>query len=503
MLKNVGSNWLLTLTRIGVAFVLMPFTIRMLGDDQYGAWILITSITSYLSMLALGVPMATVRFVSKYAATGDQEELNRTIGSCVGLYGLIGIASLIIGSLLFFVVRAVGNVPPELDGPVNAAFFLTVVFIAASFLGQLPYGIMNGHQEFVLRNKIETLGLMVRLGLTYLFLTLQASLVWLAVVQLCTFACEFSVAMVMVHRRYPQVRIRLRDFDWGMVRQIFSFSVFVLLLQLGAQLAFHTDSIVISAFLSLGAIPYFSVSSSLAIYMIQFVMAIATVVMPLAAELEAKGRFQEMQDVILKWSKITLSLTLMAGLFLIVLGPRFIAWWIEPGFEAPAGSVLRILVVANLFYLPARGVMLPFLMGIGRPGRATVAYLVASVLNLGLSITLVGPLGLNGVALGTAIPNVLFSAYVVWQGCRITGISLRHYTAYVVGRATLGALPVLAFLWWLRYGRDVHGFGQLFAAGSATVLLFSVIWLLFVYRKDRYVDLSVWRSQVPFLKKAA
>lgn len=503
MFKNVGSNWLLHLTGIGAAFLLMPFTIRMLGDGQYGVWLLLTSITSYLYMLALGVPMATVRFVSKYASVGDQENLDRTIGSCVGMYGLIGIVALIVGGALFFVFRAAYDIPPELSSRVNVAYGLTVVFIAVQFVGQLPYGIMNGHQEFVLRNKIQTLGIVVRLGLTYLLLTLEASLVWLAVVQLCTFTCEFSVAMVMVRRRYPNVHIRLRNFDRGMVRQILSFSLFVLLLQLGAQVAFRTDSLVIGAVLPLSSIPHFSVPSSLALYVIQFVIAIAAVVMAKASELEAKGRLEDLREMVLKWSKLTLSFTLVASLFLIILGPRFIAWWIDPAYEKPAGAVLQILMISNLVYLPARGVALPLLMGMGKPGRATLAYLAASILNLGMSVALVRPFGLNGVALGTAVPNVAFAVYVVWLGCRTLEIPIGHYVEYVVGRTVVGALPVAALLVWLRFFQDVRGFMELFLAGSATLLISGVISVLFVYRNDRYVDLAAWRSQVPFLKRTA
>src|SRR5437016_2086180 len=79
MLKSVGSNWLLLVFQVAAAFLLTPFVIGKLGNTQYGAWTLIVSITSYLSMLALGIPMTTVRFVAKYSAAGQDEAMNRTI----------------------------------------------------------------------------------------------------------------------------------------------------------------------------------------------------------------------------------------------------------------------------------------------------------------------------------------------------------------------------------------------------------------------------------------
>jgi hypothetical protein len=92
----------------------------------------------------------------------------------------------------------------------------------------------------------------------------------------------------------------------------------------------------------------------------------------MATKLNAEGRRAELTDIFLKWSKISLSLSLAAGLFLIVLGPRFVAWWIGPEFERPSGMVLQILTVSSLVFLPIRGVAQPLMMGLGKPKAVTL-----------------------------------------------------------------------------------------------------------------------------------
>jgi len=152
--------------------------------------------------------------------------------------------------------------------------------------------------------------------------------------------------------------------------------------------------------------------------------------------------------------------------------------------------VLQILMVSGLVFLPVRGVAQPILMGLGKPGLPTVAFLAAGLLNLALSLALVGPFGLSGVALGTAIPNVLFALFVLVLTCRELETSLLAYVRYVVLRAALGALPALALLLWLRLGVGIHTLLDLVAAGLAMVLVFGVTWVLFVYRNDPYLDLA-------------
>ena len=109
-----------------------------------------------------------------------------------------------------------------------------------------------------------------------------------------------------------------------------------------------------------------------------------------------------------------------------------------------------------------------------------------------LSILLVGPLGLAGVALGTAIPNVLLSLLVLMNvACRELGIAPASYLQYVVPRAALGALPILALLLWFKAGlRGQQHCPDSPRRASAMVLLFAMTWVFFVYRDDPYVDLK-------------
>jgi O-antigen/teichoic acid export membrane protein len=497
MLKNVGSTWVVTVVTVLAMYLLTPFTFHKLGDDGYGTWNLINSITGYLGLLVIGVPMASVRFFAQHVATGDTRKLNEAIGSCAALYLTLGAMALIAGIGMYAFFSFGYQIPSTLQHDARWAFGVMVIFVAVGFIGLLPNGILSAHDDFVPRNVVRLAGVVLRLGLTIGLLALQASLTMLALVQMACLAFDFLLCWLLVRRRYPHTRMRLADFDWKMARSIFAFSIYVLVLNAGARLAFETDAMVIGHFMDVGSIPYFTVANSFLIYLMEFLLAIAAVVMPVATRLQAQGRQGELRAIFLKWSKIALSVTIIAGLFLIVLGPRFIAWWIEPSFEQPAGQVLQILMISYLVFLPLRAVALPILMGLGKAGVPTIGFLITGILNLVLSIVLVGPFGLAGVALGTAIPNVLFAGILLVYSCRVLETPIMGYLGYVFPRALLGAIPILALLLWCRNGLEVTGFAALAAAGVGALVVFAVTSVFFVYRNDRYVDL---RGRLPLLR---
>lgn len=502
MLRNIGANWIVTLVTIAVTYWLTPFVLHALGHEGYGTWNLITSITGYLGLLALGVPMASVRYFAEHVAERDQRKLNAAIASCTGLYLTMGAVALVIGLGLFAFFNVTYNIPPAWRSDARTAFLLVILGAAAGFVASLPESIMAAHHDFVVRNFVLSGRLFVRLGLTLVLLSLKASLVFLALVQIACFAFEFSVSWLVIRRRYPGLRMSLADFDWGMVRRIFSFSLYVLLLSVGVRLSFETDSLVIAAFMDVSHIPFYTIANTLVVYLMEFIIAIAAVVMPMATKLKTEGRSADLREIFLKWSKIAMSLTLMVGLFLIVLGPQFIGRWIDPSFEGPAGEVLQILMISGIVFLPVRGVAQPILMGLGKPGIPTFAFLVAGVLNLGLSVLLVGPFGLAGVAVGTAIPNILFAVVVLVLACRELETSLMEYVRYVILRTVLGALPVLTLLLWFRLGLGVHSLPGLVLAGMTMVVLFGLTWIFFVYRNDPYVDLGHGLARVMVWSRA-
>src|SRR5262249_41784792 len=155
MLKSVASNWVVTAATVAVTYFLTPFVIRTLGAEAYGTWAMITALTGYLGLLALGVPMATVRYLAQHVAEGDVRRTNEVIASCLGLYLLVGVVALVIGIALYGVFTATTHLSPAMARDARVAFGVAVVLASAGFAAVLPEGILQSHDDFVVRNAIR------------------------------------------------------------------------------------------------------------------------------------------------------------------------------------------------------------------------------------------------------------------------------------------------------------------------------------------------------------
>lgn len=505
MLRNIFSNWALALIQLIVLIQLTPVQVRALGAPAQGAWLTIASLTSLLGLLIMGIPMASVRFLAGHVARRETERANQVIATCLGLSLGLGAAALTVGAalsipfnLVYLRSEAWRSLGPEVLGQARIAYWLVVVQVGCGFAGQLPFGILDAHDDFIKRNGVKVAGLLVRVALIVVVLRRHPSLVVLGLVQISVMVTEFLVALWLIRRSLFGIRFGLRGFDRGRLREIFGFSSFVMLLSVGNQLSFQTDQLVINAFSSPENGTFFDIGNKFFPPLSSIVLGIGTVIMPKATKLQATGELDELRRQFLKWSKVASSIALLVGVFLLVLGPEFIAFWMGLGFSRPSGAVARVLMVAYLFFLPVRGVASPVLMGLGKPAAPALSLLAMGLVNLVVSLLLVRPFGIVGVAVGTAVPCVLYAAVVAYLACRELDISLVAYARHVLARPALGSLLPALLVAALKWGAHLFPttaprclmFLRLAAAGSAMVIVFGVVWVFFVYRADPYVDAS-------------
>src|SRR5207248_7959176 len=129
-LKNVVSSWGGLGVNIAVGFFLTPFILHHLGNDAYGLWVLIFSLTGYYGIFDFGIRSSLVRYVSKFQATGDREELAKLINTSFFTYTCIGAILLVPTFLGSFYVQNMFHVPPGFLHDARILFIMVGVSLA-------------------------------------------------------------------------------------------------------------------------------------------------------------------------------------------------------------------------------------------------------------------------------------------------------------------------------------------------------------------------------------
>jgi len=411
MRVNVAASWMAYAMRLLIGFFLMPFVIHVLGDSQYGFWIFINSIAGYAGLMYLGFGATVSRYVAKYQSTSDWKNLNETVSLVTCVYCGMACVALFVTGILIAIAPWLNDWQGHSILEIRLVILLLGLNVAAGLVGSVFGGILIGSRRFDLERLVYFLSDVARLIFLVTLLRQEWGLVIIAAIYLGMTVAENLSYAFFSFKIIPQLSIRLRHLNWKSVQRCFSFSSFAFLNALASQLIYATDTIVIGTFLGATSIVPYYIALRLCQFIKQPVEHISEICMPTAGALQAQSREDSMRTLMVR--AIGVSVLLTTGMFIgcLFFSPLLLNLWMGPGYDQTY-PLLLVLFSAQIVALPV-GVIRAFLFGTGHVRLPAVIYLLEALANLALSIVLCLWLGNFGVALGTAIPILLFELFIL------------------------------------------------------------------------------------------
>jgi len=385
-----------------IGLFLMPFVLNVIGDQQYGLWLFICSIAGYSGLLNLGFAQTISRFVAHHQAKEEAEQINSVV-SVVGLiYLAIGVLVMGVTGVVAFLVPYFASLQGTSVVELRFVVMTLGVNVAINILGSVFGGVIIGLQRMDVERGIRTICGIVRLVLTVALLRVEYALSTLALIFLATTLVENVGYAIIVKRLIPSLKMGWRFCNRATLKACFNFSAFSLLENISVKLVDATDTIVIGAFFGMEAIVPYYVALRLAQFITQPLQLIGAIAMPRGAELAAEDNSHRIGQLLEKGLGIAFVLTASFFIGACYFGDSVLRAWVGRSY-GESHLLLLVLLGAQVVATPIR-VLRGVLFGLGHLRMPGILYVTEAIANLVLSLALVKPLGLLGVALGTAIP---------------------------------------------------------------------------------------------------
>ena len=350
ILRNVGSTWFALGLNVVVGIFLSPFILHRLGDDAFGLWILIFSVTGYYGLFDLGIRSSIVRYVAKFSATEDHAELNRLVNTAMLGYSAIGISALGITLLATYYVHSIfPKIPLDFVPTARWLLFIVGASVSAGFPIGVFSGILEGLQRFYLLNLTSACSTLIRALLIVIALTHGHGLVTLAVITTSLPLLAGLVNAAVVFRLLP-LRFGSQYVSRASFRTIASYSGTTFVIILAGRLRFKTDAVVIGTFVSAAAVTYFTIGSRLVDYASEAVSSLSQLVIPMSSQSQAQGDLDGLRKIFVLGNRACAFIILPIAAILSILGKSVIEAWVGPKYVAASYPVLLILLflVADL-----------------------------------------------------------------------------------------------------------------------------------------------------------
>jgi O-antigen/teichoic acid export membrane protein len=445
---NALTSWAATLTRAAIGVVLVPFLLVKLGTEGYGLVALLGATMASTRLLDLGLRNALGRQLAEQVARNDVEGFNQLASTAFALFLMIG-TLFGAGCLLAAPWLAVAfNIPDALMAEAVFAIrwygaisivlsFLTPVF-SASLASQHRFDVV--HAANMGASILQGLSLLAVLGLT------QAGVYGWIAVMLASEALRLMITSHLAHRVCPTLVIGPGQLRGASLRPLLSLGRWMYALQVTHLLGERADPIVITAFYGPAGVAIYSPALALHGVVRPLVSVLSAQLFPIATDAYVTGSVRDLQEVLIRGTRYTL---LMGIPFCVVLGvfaTPIMQVWLEDSLGADYRIAANVLVGWAIVDLltSAGGAQYPLLLGMNRLRFLVLLGVPAGVINVLLSIWLVGytSWGIVGVIVATAAVSAVFRPIATAYAARCCALPLHRYFA----EAYLRPLLVLAML---------------------------------------------------------
>lgn len=408
----------------GLSFILtylyVPLLLRYLGNEKYGLWAVILSVTTWINLCDIGIGGGLRNILTGEISEEKKEEAQQSVSTAYVVLSFLSLTTWLV--LLFVTLFISWNHIFNTNLNINYVMLISSTFICINFVLSLVNVILYALQVSEQVALVNLLGNVI--NILGMFILQQFSAGCMECVALVYGISTFVPLLFnnfRIFRRYVFLRPRIRKFDKTKMHSLLLLGITFFILQIGGIMLTTTDNIIISQLFGMAEVTPIEITNKLLSIVKGFYMAM---IIPVWAR-TAKAVFEK--DFV--WlNKMYKQLLLLLGVFgggiilLIVLFRHITIFWLGKEIDI---SLLTIIIIGICTFADIASISYSsMLSGMGRIKIQIFIAVIQIIVNIPLSIFFAQnmDMGVMGVILTTAI---LFA---------FSGVVYAFYTKYYINK---------------------------------------------------------------------
>lgn len=490
-LKNSVYNFIGFLLPILILVIFTPIIISKLGVKEYGIFIFLNTVLTFLGLLDLGIGTATNKHVIEYYSTNQIDKLKRLLYSMNSVYLIMAFVYLFVCIMIGLVMQKF-FVKPGLE----ADYF--ILFLILGFTGFVSTILANFN---ILLIAVQRYDLHLKISSTFLLLS-NVSMLVLAIlgyklvpILLAQFLITlFSSLSYFFVTKKIFISLKLK-YVWDKVELIknYKFALPVAFNNLASSSLVHFDKLLVPIFYGSAALTYYSVPGSVATKISNISATFSVLLFPITVNLHALNDTEKIKRVYIRSVRLITLLSAAIALSIIFTADKILLYWLDANFAKQSVTVLILLVLTN-FVLALFSPLSNLLMAMNKMKFLTTGSLIMAAINIITLFIFLPRYGINGAALSYLI-SVLFIFFMFHYAEKkyfnITGnIHLK-----LLFKIILTIIPFFIIVKFLLYPL-ITNFLSLALIGPICVLLFLLLYKLF-----GFIEAEDWNDfRISFVK---
>lgn len=385
-----------------IGLIYTPFMLHTLGQSEYGLYSLVGTVVGYLTILDFGFGSAIVRYGSKFVANDAKEELSNMLGMFFVIYTVIGVLTLIFGSVICINLDLFFQHSMSVTEIVQAKIMVAILVLNLAFTFPLSIytSVLTVYERFVFQKIVNLIRVILNPIVLVLVLLLGYKAITMVVVT-SMFNIITLVANAIYFKKKIDISISFKSFDYPLLKEIFQFSALAFVLGILDKFYFQFSPFLLGSMIGTVAVSVFSIALQMRGYFSSFSGAISGVFLPrISAMINNNNSKVELTNLFIKIGRLQFYIIALLYTGFLLFGKSFILLWAGDDYtESYYASVwlltpFCIALIQNLYF--------PIAQAMNKQKKLVYIYLVISIITVLLSYLLIPKYAVIGAAIAVS-----------------------------------------------------------------------------------------------------
>ena len=427
-----------------ISILYTPIMLRLLGQNEYGLYNLVSSIVSYLGLLSFGFGSAYMRYYSRYKVDNDEENIAKLNGMFLIIFSAIGFISIFAGIILVFNSDLIlGNKLTANELSTARILMSIMIFnIAISFPASVFGSYITANEKYIFQKLLQMIKTLINPMIMLPILLLGYKSIGMVIVTtVLNIIVELSNIIFCLKR--IDMRFSFSKFDLKLMKDMATFSFYVFLNMIIDQINWSVDKFIIGRFRGTVAVAVYGLASQLNTYYLSLSTSISNVFIPRVNRIVAVDNdSKELTNLFTRIGRIQFILLSLICSGIIFFGKPFIKMWAGVEYSKAYIIVLFLIIPVTIPLIQNIGIEIQKAKNMHR--FRSIIYLLIAILNIVLSIPLTKTYGEIGAAIGTGISILLGNGIVmnIYYHKRI-GLDIKYFWREIFKFVPALVIPII------------------------------------------------------------
>lgn len=375
-------NFLIKPVSMILALISTPLLLSYLGDEKYGLWATILSVTSWINYCDVGIGHGLRNLLTKQIAKNEYEEAEKAISTAYVCMSGISCAILIVLIACSCFVNWGKIFNTNID--IQLTIVLSIFFICLNFVLALSNSVLYAVQKSEMVSARNILMQVIYIvGVFILKRIAPGDLVLVAILFGAGTTVTYLVNSISLVRKYKFFRPRIRTYNRSFVKSICGVGLKFFVIQIAVICMFTVDNLLITRLFGPAAVTPYSIVDKIYTTGYGFFTAITVPIWSASTEALAKHDYDWFDKAIKKLNVVTGVFAVGYILVGILFKPLALVW-LQKELNYPSGLIL--VMVLYYIFQSFQGPYCQINNGIGALNGQVLLGIFQGTLNIPLSI---------------------------------------------------------------------------------------------------------------------